>query len=670
MNDHWKSVIAIAIGGMIVANAIADATWKAALDGAWETPGNWSSDALPLATERALITPSDNAYTVTVSTAQTVQGLTLSGQSDRSYRTRLEIDGPLTIDGAELTARYCDIVVGESGSLEIRNSLSQNSLLGTGSRLMVDGGTFAMTNAVAKPLDIGEKAWLSGGSPSFVVNAGRAVFRGPSLMLVASASGYSRTELNGGTLEFVDSSASANAMMCYLDLNSDTGEAFKIDGNAELLFSHGGSMTFGRGVHTFSGNAKMRMVSVSDNNILVFGPYSSDNNRTSTVNISGDASIEAGELREFLFGKSDLRTTGTKGFLNLSGGLVELGYRVQLGGGIGEYEMNQTGGRFVARQYGVRIGGVPYTLYNTSQSNAKDLCCTSTVKVAGGIFECRAEQSHNNTPNKSMWGLVVGAGLVGTTTPHLMNGWTDGRLVIADGGTVSNGACAKIVGVGKAIGTILQTGGRFTGDGATEWFNEARDALVIGAFGGTGIYDMQGGTAELDCPLYVGGTTLALLQRTDGNGELPSDIDGKAVGTLRISGGTMSVTRDAVVGLDGMGTIELAGNGMLTIGRDLTLTNVVEGCAPTLKFTLSGETVPTLKVGGSLNVDEGAKLVVDAGDFAGPHGKFLLVDCASADWKFAEADVTFVGSPDLSIRRRADGNLYLVRRRGSRIIVR
>ena len=100
------------------------------------------------------------------------------------------------------------------------------------------------------------------------------------------------------------------------------------------------------------------------------------------------------------------------------------------------------------------------------------------------------------------------------------------------------------------------------------------------------------------------------------------------------------------------------------------MTNSVVGCAPTLKFTLSGETAPALKIGGSLNVSEGAKLVVDAGDFAGPYGKFLLVDCASADWKFAETDVSFVGSPDLSIRRRADGNLYLVRRRGSRIMIR
>jgi len=669
MNDHWKSMIAIAIGGMLAVNVIADATWKAALDGAWETPGNWSSGGLPLATERALITPSDNAYTVTVSTAQTVQGLTLSGQSDRSYGTRLEIDAPLTIDGAELTARYCDIVVGESGTLEIKNLSSRNSILGTGSRLTVDGGTFAMTNGVTKPMTIcGESKPMLGEAPSFVVNAGRAVLRGPSVMFYGSD--YSRTELNGGTLEFVDSSANCNAVMCYFHLNSDTGEAFKIDGDAELLFSYGGSATFGRGVHTFSGNAKMRMVSVRDSNILAFGPYYSENNRTSTVNISGDASIEAGALREFIFGKSDLRTTGTKGFLNLSGGFVELGYRVQLGGGSGVYEMNQTGGRFVARRYGVRIGGVPNSVANTTHIDAKDLCCTSTVTVAGGIFECRAELSHGISPSKAMWGLVVGAGLVGTTTPRLMNGWTDGRLVIADGGTVSNGACAKIVGVGKAIGTVLQTGGRFTGDCATERFNEARDALVLGAFGGTGIYDMQGGTAELDCPLYVGGTTLVLLQRTDGNGELPSDTDGKAVGALRISGGTMSVTRDAVVGLDGTGTIELAGDGTLTIGRNLTLTNAVEGCAPTLKFTLSGETVPTLKVGGSLNVDEGAKLVVDAGDFAGPYGKFLLVDCSSADWNFAEADVTFVGSPDLSIRRRADGNLYLVRRRGSRIIVR
>lgn len=62
---NQRLIAATAVCGLAL-GAFADATWKAATDGAWETGSNWSTEAVPLATERAAITPAEASYAVTL----------------------------------------------------------------------------------------------------------------------------------------------------------------------------------------------------------------------------------------------------------------------------------------------------------------------------------------------------------------------------------------------------------------------------------------------------------------------------------------------------------------------------------------------------------------------------------------------------------------------------
>jgi len=671
MRNRIEILGAMAVVALGAFAALGDSTWKAAVDGAWETSTNWSPEAVPTGTERALITPSDNAYTVTVSSVRTVGGLDISGITDRPYGTRLSVNAPLTIDGGTLLASYGEINIGPSGSLELKNQTSAYSQLFAGARIVVDGGTFAMTNGNTKALYIGDTTYHapSWGPSAFVMNSGNAYFAGSAVMLVPSASWYcNQVVLNGGRLELIDTSSKHNVGIAYFETKSDS-DVFIMGGNAEMVLSNGGGLGFGRGISTFRGNSKLSITSTGgDVNYLTMGPYSSDSGRTATINISENATLDARGMNAVIFGKSDMRTGNSKGYLNVSGGTATFGIRSNLGNGTGIWEMNQTGGTINFVGYGLRIGGVPSNLSNPTHENARDMCCTSTVTVAGGTFNCEAANSHGTTPNKGMWGMVVGAGLVGTKYQHLMNGWTDARLVLRGAGTISCGKCVKIIGIGKAVASVTQSGGTFTSDCADESYNRPRDALVIGAFGGRGTYEMSGGTATMACPLYVGGTTLSLLQRNDESGELPADTAGTAEGTLRISGGTMSFAHHGVVGLDGSGTIELSGNGSLTIGDYLTLTNsAVAGSQATIKVVVSGEQAPTFRINGPLNVNAGSKLVVDATGFTG-ESTVKLIDCTQRNGDFADGDIEIVGG-DFKIRQSVDGCVYLVPQRGLMMIL-
>ena len=405
-----------------------------------------------------------------------------------------------------------------------------------------------MTNGLTAPLAIGSSTWVSGGYPAFSVKSGNAYFKGSDTLM--SLQNYSLFQMTGGKVEMIDTSANHNATLFYVSGNSAAATFFSMSGDSELLFSQGGNFYLGWGTHEFKGNAKLTFAGGSARNLFYLSPYFSDNSKKVTVNVSDNVKIEATSLANFEFGKSDFRTAGTTGEFNISGGDIKLGFCAALGAGIGKYNVNMTGGRIDFPQYGVRIGSVPYNPQNPTASNAKDLANTTTVTVAGGTFACTATASHNNTPKTDMWGFIVGAGLVGRTYAHLMNGWVDGRINLQAGGTITNGCALKMFGVGRGIGTMTQTGGTYVDDSAAlQWYNNGHgagyhresDSFVLGAFGGEGIYDMQGGTATIGSPLFVGGITLKMINRTDDGNKLPADTVGQAVGTLKVSGGTMTV---------------------------------------------------------------------------------------------------------------------------------
>ena len=657
------------------ADACADATWNAAVDGDWRTDSNWVDSIAPSSAGRTYITNAAAAYTVTLGSGSdvTTAGLKISGKTSSSYQAKLNItDTKLIVDGAKPTVSYGAVTVGSGAELEIKNAAGMT--VDIGGKLEVNGGSLVMTNGVTGALAVGNKTWLTGGSPTFSVKSGNAYFKGANTMMaVVSSNGgnpYGLIQMTGGKVEMVDTSPNHNETMLYVSGNNSSSTIFSMSGDSKLLLSQGGSMSFGWGVNEFKGNAKLRIEGGNTANYLYFAPFYSDNSRKVTVNVSDNATIFATDLRCFEFGKSDFRTTGTTGEFNISGGDLSFGICSMLGAGIGKYGVNVTGGSVDFKGYGVRIGTLPYQSQHAWESSSKDLANTTTVTVAGGLFSCSAEASHNNTPKTKMWGFIVGAGLVGRTTSHFMNGWVDGRINLQSG-TVTNGCALKMFGVGRGIGTMTQTGGTYVGDSSENYYYNGGywrypDSLVLGAFGGEGIYDMRGGTAALRCPLFVGGTTLGIINRTDDDNALPANTEGKAVGTLKVSGGTMTVQYQSYVGYDGRGTIDVSGDGSLTFQSNLILTNNAAN-ASTLKVTLADGAVPTFRIDGRLTVCDGAKLEVDASSFASSNIWAKVVDVRGGrTGSFDPANITLTGDGRIVQDRRGDstGSIWLYRPRG------
>jgi len=675
---NYRSLAMAALCGVAFGAQAADATWKAAVDGNWSEPTNWVNDTPPTSADNAVFGVKEAAYAVTLNAvgATTVKGLIIDGKETGGCPTKLSVTSPLVIDGSPALIGYGSVDIGSGGSVELKNVID-TSYIRRGGQLVVDGGDFIATNAcTASILSIGNsKDWLSNGAPRFSIKSGNVYLAGSKVLLYSSSSYYGDMEMTGGKLTLIDTSLGHNAMLCYLESNSNNGNIFKMTGDAEIELPNGGSFTLGRGVSTIEGNAKIAITSSSDNNSMTFGPYSSDSGCASTINLGGNSQVVATGLRSFNFGRNSFRVQKTTGAFNISGGEHQFGIHSDLGTGIGTYQTTITGGEIEFTGYGLRIGGTPYVAGDLSHSGAVCLSCTSTVTVAGGTLNCSASKNHYSTPSQNMLGFVVGAGLTGYMTKKytiLENGWTEATLNIT-GGAVTNGLCPKLIGVGNALGKVVQTGGTFSSDGIAGG-NQDRDALVIGAFSGEGIYTMSGGTANFNCPLYVGGISTKLLQRSNESNELPTNgsgelITGQTKGTLSISGGTMSVLRDSVVGYDGEGKIEMSGNGSLTFGGNLLLTNTV-GSAK-LSLALGSTTAPTFKVNGKLVIGSGSVLEVDASQLSSSVDRIKLIDCATRSGEFTESNCIVTGDTSLKVRHGLGSDaasIYLVRRRGMAII--
>ncbi len=664
-----KLISSVAAFAAATSAAFADAIWDAAVDGNWRTPTLWTDSIEPSSSHAARLTPVDAAYTVTLGSGAdvTTAGLTISGKDTTAYSTKLNVTGTkLTIDGTKPTISYGSITVNEGAEVEFKNVAGAR--LDRGGKIEVNGGTFVMTNGISGTVSIGNSTFLGSGGPMLEIKSGTAYFKGSTQLMYVNAFYYGMIKMTGGKVVMIDSASNRNTDLLWSHGGLKTETYFSMSGDSELSFPQGGGLTLGNGISEFKDNAKLTITSPVDKNYLRFSTPNSDSNKKITVNVSDNATITANALRYFEFGKADFRTLGTQGEFNISGGDIELGYSSTLGAGIGKYSVNMTGGKIDFRRYGVRIGTVPFSPANTQNILAN----TTTVTVAGGRFACTAEQSHNNTPRDQMWGFIVGAGLVGRTAANLMNGWVDGRINLQSGGTVTNGCALKVFGVGRGTGSMTQTGGTYIGDSALNGGSRLPDALVLGAFGGEGLYDMQGGTATLRCPLFVGGTTLSLIQRTDSGNWLPANTDGLAKGRLKISGNSaMTVSYESYVGYDGQGTIDVSGNGSLTFQSSLTFTNSVADAA-TLKVTLADEAMPTFRIDGALTVHGDAKLVVDAKDFNGDDCWTKIIDVRGGrTGSFDSANITLIGQGEVVQNRSGDstGSIWLRRSKGFQVII-
>ena len=165
--------------------------------------------------------------------------------------------------------------------------------------------------------------------------------------------------------------------------------------------------------------------------------------------------------------------------------------------------------------------------------------------------------------------------------------------------------------------------------------------MVIGLKGGTGVYEMTGGSYTNRAGIYVGGcfTNILGVMVSTMRDALPG------YGTLSVSGGTFSTAKDIYVGLDGHGAFNVGTGGVVT-AANLHVTNsydsvLGETVAGALSFTLGPSSVGRIDLSGALKVAPGATLSVDVSACTA-RKSFQLLNCASMERGFAPENVTVV----------------------------
>ena len=664
-----KKVVAATLLTIAVSGLQASFSWKEAIDGDWTVAENWLNGVPSFeAGECVFLVNQAGPYAVGLSntTDQVIGGLQIKGSGNYENRASLVIENSkLKVQDGNLFVTNGEIRIREGGVLEVDNGFAS---LNYGGRIIVDGGVFAATNKFKYLVADSQSVYNGADHPLLEILSGEAFIKystnvkaGISLQVF----NYASLKMSGGTLT-LDSDGTSETLL-NLTKNNDTEQTMELSGNSVLKIINGGA-TFGRGISTLKDNASIIFVG-NDRNHCQLQPYSSDSGRRVTYNLQGNSSFNVTSAK-FYFGKPMAHSTKTVGNLNISGGNHSFGRRSELGCGHGMFTTTITGGHTEFKQYGLRIGAYPDNPSNTDHNDAKPFACTSTVNIANGVLYLRSNECHNDSARKSFWGTVVGFGRSG-----VHSGWFDGRLNISGDAIVTNGVAPLFVGVGNSIGCITQTGGELHSiqDG-NRFSNWDRSALVLGLCGGNGSYIMTGGIAEYTNSVFVGGVSLDTINRPDAQTNMPAN-DGSSVGLLDITGGSFSAGKTMTVGALGTGVVHVANNATLTIARSLVLSNSVENAA-TLTLTLSGDAPPTVKIGESLFVKDGAKLVVDVTDFDTRSVWTKLVSCSSRNGSFSRDDILVIGGENVRgtvVQDRSTdptGSIWWYRPKGTTFVIR
>ena len=222
-----------------------------------------------------------------------------------------------------------------------------------------------------------------------------------------------------------------------------------------------------------------------------------------------------------------------------------IGYR----GGVGE--LNILRGKVTGSTDKVAFGTPGNANNNTSL-----YCATGLLTVAeGGTMdvECTYGRDASQALPK---GIILGDGLCSSKDTSFFYG----RAEIA--GTVQNRYGYLLVGSGmNAKGEYLQTGGSYVGFPFAKNSTWVLPDVCVGIFGGQGSFKLSGGTFRHNGSFYAGGVTTNELHRYLGATAGLHVPHHDAQGLVEVSGGTLTVTNQFVLGRDGTGTLVLTGTG-------------------------------------------------------------------------------------------------------------
>jgi len=270
-------------------------------------------------------------------------------------------------------------------------------------------------------------------------------------------------------------------------------------------------------------------------------------------------------------------------------GIITQNGAVNLGGASSGLFMGLTGG---AGTYQLQSGAIAIGANGTDTTEVDlgfEASTTGTLTQTGGTLIAGAATT-----------VIIGDAGTGS---YNLSGPSNVTADFQNGFIVGNQA--------GSIGTVTQSGGTLT----------AENLVGIGS-GGTGIYNLEGGTATFSASVAVGAT--GTITQTGGTLIIPSgqDIDlSTPGGAYNLNGGVLQVGNDGLFGSSGEGALNLGG-GILQITSAGAFTDPLDG-ALTGVTTIDAATTPgvtSVTMGGNYNGTGGITFEGSAGtvfSFAG-----------------------------------------------------
>ena len=590
----------------------ADVEWLDAVDGAWGVGANWIGGAVPNSA-RAVIANESSGFTVSVAETSNpkIAGLLLQN-GDGTFTNTVRVTGLLSSQDDDLS-------------------------INGGGLLHIDGGTLAITNSSDKSIIVsGSTAMKAGGMK---VSGGLLDFRMSSAKQNGGIclKGYSQFEATGGKIRLTaprEYNTGNWGLYCDGPANSTFG------GTVEVEIANR-CIDLRRGSHVIKNSAR---VFCSEAYGSTFFLRANSTGSGVALTISDGAELDLSNLSNGYMGDHSWASENYRSAMKVEGGTVKLPTSFVVGRANGSSEMDISGGVTTLDFYGFDIGS-----YNQSKLSSTTQNPSGTVNVSGGALVVSSASGGQSTTFKShIWGLVVGNGSE-IETYHSTPGYSCTGALNVSGGAVTNGVGLFVVGSGRAIGRVLQTGGDiYHGLGFTTDAWRKRTPMVVGFAGGSGTYVISNGVTEVRTPIYIGGVETNVFSRPPII-NWPGDgfTDRSAVGKLVAAGGKL-VTRstDLVVGADGSGTLEIGPSGTVSIGEsnngsgNIVLSNRTESVT---RFVLGSDGVGSLTTPNKLIVANGAKLEVDVSAYTGDSKWLKLIGCGTREGSFADADISVVG---------------------------
>lgn len=653
--------------------AFADTTWKDCVDGLWSDGSKWDNGVPSSAADIALFPFPAASYTVMYDNEVpiTVARIRASQRNDgvNTGKFLLDITRPITVKATAANAvaayRHGQIHIGEGGLilLDPTSDVTKETNILTvdrrGSLLHIDGGTLCITNrGRAYLVPNGWSEGVNAEQPEIRISSGEFFMNhtAQSEHIMFWIYGYGKFVMTGGHAYF----GGMNADVTGIKMDADS-TGFDLSGDAVLDMKKS-TLSLGRGTANVGGNAKINMIGYTTTRFFL--GQADDTDKVATLNLMDNSSVDMYDSWQFQIGSGSNSRRVDCNF-NVSGGVHTGAFFNVWGSRKGETKVNITGGFFSIPRYGLKIAGA-----HVFTENDVNNCTTGTVTVVGGTLSVAAEDNHSADASTTLTGFIIGAGTVASDA----TGCFDGRLVIGNGGVVTNGACPFVVGVGRGVGSVTQTGGELYSSGTfgTRGAWEA-NPVAIGMSGATGTYVMSGGTSTFSAPVWIGGIETNLFRRSF---YLPSVAycDGNASGTLCVTGGTFRTRLggDMYLGCDGTGILQAGDEGLVSVAGNLVLSNAVRSV---VKVALRTDRTAPIAVTGKLIVTGAAELEADVSAL-GPDecGKFPLLSAASLTGEFDPSKVSVTGGVPggkLVWRTTASGTeLCYHRPRGSMFVLR